>query len=87
MVIVVKKKEKVDIRSFKYRLGQNIARIRLENGLTHKDMEEYGITRGYYGKIELGLYSVSVDKLELIARAFGVNISDLFKDENGKEIL
>lgn len=83
----MKKKEIVDFKSYKYKIGQNIARIRMENGLTQKDMEEYGITRGYYGKIELGLYSVSIDKLELIARAFGVNVSDLFVDKNGKEIL
>lgn len=50
-------------------------------------MEDFGITSSYYGKIELGLYSVSLDKLILIARAFGVNISDLFRDANGKEIL
>lgn len=83
----MKKKEIVDPSSYKYRIGQNIARIRKLNGLTQSDMEEFGITTGYYGKIELGLYSVSLDKLVLIARAFGVNLSDLFKDENGKEIL
>lgn len=83
----MKKKEIVDPTSLKYKIGQNIARIRKENGLTQAGMEDFGITTGYYGKIELGLYSVSLDKLILIARAFGVNISDLFKDENGKEIL
>ena len=83
----MKKKEIVDPSSYKYRIGQNIARIRKLNGLTQSDMEEFGITTGYYGKIELGLYSVSLDKLVLIARAFGVNLSDLFKDENGREIL
>ena len=83
----MKKKEIVDPTSYKYRIGQNIARIRKLNGLTQSDMEEFGITTAYYGKIELGLYSVSLDKLVLIARAFGVNLSDLFKDENGKEII
>lgn len=83
----MKKKEIVNPSSYKYRIGQNIARIRKLNGLTQSDMEEFGITTGYYGKIELGLYSVSLDKLVLIARAFGVNLSDLFKDENGREIL
>lgn len=83
----MKKKEIVDPYSYKYRIGQNIARIRKLNGLTQSEMEEFGITTGYYGKIELGLYSVSLDKLVLIARAFGVNLSDLFKDENGKEII
>ena len=81
------KKEIVDPSSYRYKIGQNIARIRRENGFTQSDMEEYGITTGYYGKIELGLYSVSLDKLALISRAFGVNLSDLFKDEHGREII
>ena len=83
----MRKKEIVDFDSYKYRIGQNIARIRKSNGMTQMDMEEFGITASYYGKIELGLYSCSIDKLVLIARAFGVNVSDLFKDEFGKEIL
>lgn len=83
----MKKKEILDPTSPKYKIGQNIARLRKENGLTQADMEDFGITSSYYGKIELGLYSVSLDKLILIARAFGVNISDLFRDANGKEIL
>ena len=82
----MRKKETVNYNSYKYRIGQNIARLRFESGLTQKDMETYGITASYYGKIELGIYSVSLDKLELIARAFGINVSDLFKDKKGNEI-
>ena len=83
----MRKKEIVDFNSYKYRIGQNIARIRKINGMTQMDMEEFGITASYYGKIELGLYNCSIDILVLIARAFGVNVSDLFKDEFGREIL
>lgn len=81
------KREQINFDSYKYKIGQNLSRIRNANGLTQADMEDYGITRGYYGKVELGLYSISLDKIILISKAFGVNPSDLFKDENGNEIL
>ena len=80
------KKERNVYDSYTYRIGQNIARLRKLNGLTQSDMEEYGISRGYYGKIELGLYNITIDKLNLIAKAFGVNVSDIFKDVDGFEI-
>lgn len=78
---------KCDVNSNNYKIGQNIARIRMLTGLSQADMEEYGISRAYYGKIELGQHSITVDKLVLIARAFGVPISDLFLDAEGNEIL
>lgn len=79
-------KNKVDTSSFRYRLGQNIARLRKEQGLSQEDMELYGISRSYYGKIELGLFNVSLDKLSKISYALGVRIIDLFIDENGRVI-
>ena len=68
-------------------IGRNIARIRLETGLSQADMEEFGISRAYYGRIELGLHSLTVDKLVLIARALGVPVSELFLNENKEELL
>ena len=79
-------KKKIDRKSFNYRFGQNLARIRIENGLTHSDMEDYGISRAYYGRIELGTHAPSLDKLVLIAKAFGIPVSDLFIDKNGKPL-
>ncbi len=83
MVIKVKR---VDINSYAYKIGQNIARLRKSQGLTQADMETYGISRAYYGRIELGLYFITIDKLKKIADAFGVSIIDLFIDESGNEI-
>lgn len=78
--------KKIDPTSYAYKIGQNIARLRKSQGLTQADMETYGISRAYYGRIELGLYFVTIDKLKKIADAFGVSIVDLFTDENGEEI-
>ena len=77
---------KIDYKSSNYILGQNIARIRQEIGLSQADMEDYGISRAYYGKSELGIHSLTLDKLILIARAFGVPLSSLFIDKDGNEL-
>lgn len=81
------RKNKIDVNSINYKIGQNIARIRKENNISQEEMEIYGISRSYFGKIELGLYSISLDKLTLIAKAFGIPIALLFIDEKGDFIL
>ena len=78
---------KVDPNSFKYKLGRNIARIRESQGITQAEMEYLtGISRAYYGRVELGIHSVSIDKLELIANCFGVSVGELFIDKNKKQL-
>ena len=72
--------------TIQYKLGQNIARLRKESGLTHADMDMYNISRAYYGKIELGSYSISIEKLYMISKAFGVPLYQLFIDKDGKPI-
>lgn len=84
MVIIMKK---IDTTSYEYKIGQNIARLRKSQGLTQADMETYGISRAYYGRIELGLYSMTIGKLKKIADAFGISIVDLFTNETGDEIV
>ena len=69
---------------YRYRLGQNIARIRKqETDFTHLDIELHaGISRAHYGKIELGTHAASVDTLIKIADVLQVPIYRLFLDEN-----
>lgn len=83
---IMEQMEPVNSNEFMIKLGKNLARIRKENGLTQRDMAEYMITRAYYGKLEVGQHAATVDKLFLIARAFGVSVADLFLDENGLPI-
>lgn len=77
----------IDPDSISFKVGQNIARIRKQNGLTQSDMEIFQISRAYYGRIELGLHSLTIEKLELIAKAFGVPISQLFINEDNQPII
>lgn len=74
--------------NYRYKLGQNISRIRKqETGFTQMDMEFHcGISRAYYGRIELGTHAATVDKLLKIANAFNVPLYRLFVDENNNPI-
>ena len=66
--------------------GKNLKRLRVENGLRHQDMDDYGITRAYYGKIELGKHCATLDKIYLIAKAFGTTPDKLFLNKDGEPI-
>ena len=74
--------------NYRYRLGQNIARIRKqETGYTQEEMEIYtGVSRAYYGRIELGVHAATIDVLIKIADALNVPLYRLFLDETDKPI-
>lgn len=73
------KNNHIKTSAINYRLGQNIARLRIENGYSQEAFAlECNISRAYYGRCELGLHSFTVDKLNLIANLLGIQISDLF---------
>ena len=82
------KKKKNQDTGYRYKLGQNIARIRKqETGYTQEDMELYtGISRAYYGRIELGVHAATIDVLVKIADALNVPLYRLFLNENDKPI-
>ncbi len=84
---MAKKNKSIDI-SYRYKLGQNIARIRRqETGYTQEEMEIYtGISRAYYGRIELGVHAATIDILVKIADALNVPLYYLFIDENNNPI-
>ena len=84
---MAKRKSNKDL-GYRYRLGQNIARIRKqETGYTQEDMELYtGVSRAYYGRIELGVHTALIDVLIKIADALNVPLYRLFLDENDKPI-
>ena len=56
----------------KYREGRN---------LTQEEFaENCGISRAYYGRIERGEHSLTIEKCQLIASALGVRLADLFSE-------
>lgn len=62
-------------------LGNALRHLRLENGLTIAEVSKRaGVSRGMLSKIENGLTSPSLEKLEQLANALGVTLSRLFHD-------
>ena len=62
-------------------LGNTLRHIRTENGLTIADVAmRANVSRGMLSKIENGLTSPSLEKLEHLANALGVKLSRLFHD-------
>lgn len=57
------------------RIGQRIAELRKQKGLTQQDIaERTGIQRNHISRIEAGKYSVGFDTLQSIAEAIGGRI-------------
>lgn len=62
------------------RVGLNIQNLRQSRGWTQEQLaDEAGIDRSYISEVELGRSSATTKKLEQIARAFGVDISELHR--------
>lgn len=62
-------------------LGNTLRHLRMENGLTIAEVSvRANVSRGMLSKIENGLSSPSLEKLEHLANALGVTLSRLFHD-------
>lgn len=62
-------------QNHRIRIGQQIAHIRKEKGLTILELSEMtGLDNSNIGKIERGRYNVGIDILGRIADALGVEI-------------
>lgn len=60
------------------RVALNIQDLRRERGLSQEELAlRAGVNRGYMGKLENAKYAASLDMLERIAAALGVDASAL----------
>lgn len=65
----------IDKEKERKRIGQRIADIRKEKGLTQLDIaDKTGIQRCHVARIEAGRYSVGLDTLAMIGDAMDMNI-------------
>lgn len=61
--------------------GQNVRRIRQEQGLTQEDLAlKAGINRSYLGGVERGQRRISMENIAKIANALSVTPDVLFRD-------
>ena len=62
------------------RFGKNVQRIRKEKNISQEKLAEYaGLHRTYIGMIERFERNITLINAEKVARALGVNISELIK--------
>ena len=62
------------------RIGQRIAELRAENGMTQAALADAcGLGRSHIVRIEKGMYNIQIDTLAVIAQAFGMKI-DFIKE-------
>jgi transcriptional regulator with XRE-family HTH domain len=64
-------------------VGQRLKRLRLEHGLSQRDLSAPGVSYAYISRIEAGARTPSVKALRMLARKLGVSVEYL---ETGREL-
>lgn len=63
------------------KIGLNIREIREKQGYTQNEFaEECQISRAYYGRIERGEHSITIETCEKICKTLGITLKSLFED-------
>lgn len=61
--------------------GDTLRKIREGRKMTQEDFSEIcGISRAYYGRIERGEHSITLELCQKISEATGLSFSELFTD-------
>ena len=65
----------MDKEQERQRIGQRIAQLRKERGITQQELaERTGMQQGNIARIEAGKYSARFDTLQIIAEAIGMTV-------------
>ena len=77
-VNILSKRVSTDIN---YYFGNNLRKIREVNNYSQEHFAEVcEISRAYYGRLERGEHSITLDTCAKIAKALGIHISELFNE-------
>lgn len=69
----------MDWNNINVQFGNELRKIRETRGMTQEAFALYcGISRAYYGRIERGEHSATLDICRKISDALGISISELF---------
>lgn len=69
------------MNNINFYLGNNLRKFREQRKLSQEYFAEHcGISRAYYGRIERGEHSITIELCQKIADYLGVHISELFTD-------
>lgn len=62
-------------------VGNILRKYREARGMSQEDFAEFiGLTRAYYGRIEVGKHSLTVEKCYIICNNLNIRLEDLFTD-------
>jgi transcriptional regulator with XRE-family HTH domain len=65
---------------YRIKLGRVLRAMREEKGISQEAFaDRFKINRTYYGKVERGENSISLDKLQNISKSLKIPLSELFK--------
>ena len=62
----------------KRQLGNRLRELRSAKGMRQEDLEEYGFSYRYYGKMERGLVNPTLETLARLCEIFEITLADLF---------
>ncbi|MEN6509626.1 MAG: helix-turn-helix transcriptional regulator [Smithella sp.] len=62
----------------KKQLGLRLKQLRLAKGLRQEDLEKWGFSYRYYGRLERGMVNPTIETLAKLCEIFDVALSDLF---------
>lgn len=66
------------------RLGARVRELRLRRGWTQETLgERSGLSYKFIGEIERGTANPTIDSIEMIAKAFALDVEDMLKREGG----
>jgi len=69
------------------RVSSNVRRQRIEIGITQAELAtRVGVDRAYISALERGLYNPTIERVEQIALALGVDVSILFALAVGEHV-
>jgi len=68
----------MDTDIIKKKVGLRLKELRIAKGFKQEDLEKFGFSYRYYGRIERGLANVTLETLVRICEIFDVTLSDLF---------
>jgi len=68
----------MNIDDIKMKLGLRFKELRESKGMTQEDLEQYGVSYRYYGKIERGNVNLTLATMIRLCDIFKVSLPELF---------
>ncbi|EMS78429.1 helix-turn-helix domain-containing protein [Desulfotignum phosphitoxidans] len=68
----------MDIKKLQKQLGLRLKELRLAKGFKQEDLEDYGFSYRYYGKLERGDVNPTLETLFRLSEIFEISLADLF---------